>query len=68
MIIIRKRGCARAGLLGNPSDGYHGKTISIIVRDFWAEVVGGLGVRRYNIAVQAEALITINAAGKGRPW
>jgi glucuronokinase len=26
-------------LLGNPSDGYHGKTISIIVRNFWAEVV-----------------------------
>ncbi|HTS19776.1 MAG TPA: GHMP kinase [Verrucomicrobiae bacterium] len=39
MIIIRKRGYARAGLLGNPSDGYHGKTISIIVRNFWAEVV-----------------------------
>jgi glucuronokinase len=39
MNIIRKRAYARAGLLGNPSDGYHGKTISIIVRNFWAEVV-----------------------------
>jgi glucuronokinase len=39
MIIIRKRAYARAGLLGNPSDGYGGKTISIIVRNFWAEVV-----------------------------
>jgi glucuronokinase len=39
MVIIRKRAYARAGLLGNPSDGYHGKTISIIVRNFWAEVV-----------------------------
>lgn len=39
MILIRKRAYARAGLLGNPSDGYHGKTISIIVRNFWAEVV-----------------------------
>ena len=39
MILIRKRAFARAGLLGNPSDGYHGKTISIIVRNFWAEVV-----------------------------
>ena len=39
MIIIRKRAYARAGLLGNPSDGYHGKTISIIVRNFSAEVV-----------------------------
>ena len=39
MLIIRKRGHARAGLLGNPSDGYHGKTISIILRNFWADVV-----------------------------
>jgi galactokinase/mevalonate kinase-like predicted kinase len=39
MIIIRKRAHARAGLLGNPSDGYHGKTISVIVRNFWAEAV-----------------------------
>jgi len=37
--IIRKRAYARAGLLGNPSDGYNGKTISLIVRNFWAEVV-----------------------------
>ena len=39
MIIIRNRAYARAGLLGNPSDGYNGKTISIIVRNFYAEVV-----------------------------
>ena len=39
MIIIRKRAYARAGLVGNPSDGYSGKTISLIVRNFWAEVV-----------------------------
>ncbi len=29
---------ARAGLLGNPSDGYHGKAIGISVRDFRAVV------------------------------
>ncbi len=29
---------ARAGLIGNPSDGYYGKTISIIIRDFAAKV------------------------------
>lgn len=29
---------ARAGLIGNPSDGYHGKTISFVVRDFAAKV------------------------------
>jgi glucuronokinase len=39
MILIHKRAYARAGLLGNPSDGYHGRTISLIVRNFWAEVV-----------------------------
>ncbi len=39
MLIIRKRAYARAGLLGNPSDGYNGKTIALIVRNFWAEVV-----------------------------
>ena len=39
MKIIRKSAFARAGLLGNPSDGYNGKTISFIVRNFGAEVV-----------------------------
>ena len=39
MDIIRKRAYARAGLLGNPSDSYNGKTISIILRNFRAEVV-----------------------------
>jgi glucuronokinase len=39
MTIIRKRAYARAGLLGNPSDGYNGKTISTIVKNFSAEVV-----------------------------
>lgn len=39
MDIIRKRIYARAGLLGNPSDGYNGKTIAISVRNYWSEVV-----------------------------
>jgi glucuronokinase len=39
MLLLRRKAYARAGLVGNPSDGYHGKTISIIVRDFCAEVV-----------------------------
>lgn len=30
---------ARAGLLGNPSDGYYGKTIALIVRNFRARVL-----------------------------
>jgi glucuronokinase len=38
MLLIRKRAYARAGLVGNPSDGYHGKTVSVIVRNLWAEV------------------------------
>ena len=29
---------ARAGLVGNPSDGYYGKTISVILRNFAAKV------------------------------
>ncbi len=37
MRIHRHRAYARAGLVGNPSDGYHGKTISCIVRNFRAE-------------------------------
>src|SRR5476649_968302 len=39
MFLTRKRAFARAGLLGNPSDGYRGKTISFSVRNYWAEVV-----------------------------
>ncbi|MFZ5830315.1 MAG: mevalonate kinase family protein [Planctomycetota bacterium] len=38
MLLIRKKAFARAGLVGNPSDGYGGKTISLVVRDFCAEV------------------------------
>lgn len=38
-MLIRTRAYARAGLVGNPSDGYFGKTISFIIRDFHAEVV-----------------------------
>ena len=37
-MIIRTRAYGRAGLIGNPSDGYFGKTISIIIRNFAAEV------------------------------
>ncbi|MBN2349118.1 MAG: hypothetical protein JXJ22_09790 [Bacteroidales bacterium] len=37
-MIIEARAYARAGLLGNPSDGYFGKTISVIVRNFGAIV------------------------------
>ncbi len=36
--IIEASAYARAGLLGNPTDGYFGKTISIIVRNFGARV------------------------------
>ena len=37
-MIIRTKAFGRAGLIGNPSDGYFGKTISFIIRDFAAEV------------------------------
>ncbi len=39
MLIVRNRAYPRAGLLGNPSDGYNGKTISFSLRNFYAEVV-----------------------------
>lgn len=37
-MIIEKMAYARAGLVGNPSDGYFGKTISVIIRNFMAKV------------------------------
>jgi glucuronokinase len=37
-VIIRCQAHPRAGLVGNPSDGYHGKTISFIIRNLRAEV------------------------------
>ena len=37
-MIIETRAFARAGLLGNPSDGYFGKTISVIIKNFGARV------------------------------
>ena len=39
MDFIRSRVFARAGLIGNPSDGYNGKTITIIVKNFSAQVI-----------------------------
>lgn len=35
---VTAKAYARAGLLGNPSDGYYGKTIAITVKNFFAEV------------------------------
>ena len=37
-MIITTHAFARAGLVGNPSDGYFGKTISFIIRNFQATV------------------------------
>jgi len=37
-VIIRKRAYARLGLLGNPSDGFFGKTLSTTIADFHADV------------------------------
>ncbi len=39
MRLFRTTAYARAGLVGNPSDGYYGRTISLIVRNFSAQVV-----------------------------
>jgi glucuronokinase len=37
-MLIQTRAYARAGLIGNPSDGYFGKTISFIVKNYSARV------------------------------
>jgi glucuronokinase len=37
-MIITAHAHARAGLVGNPSDGYYGKTISFIIRNFKATI------------------------------
>src|SRR2546421_10172706 len=37
-MIIAAHAYARAGLIGNPSDGYFGKTISFVIRNFKATV------------------------------
>ena len=34
---IVQRAYARVGLIGNPSDGFHGKTIALSIKNFWAE-------------------------------
>ena len=39
MPLLRHRACARAGLVGNPSDGYHGRTISVALENFQAETI-----------------------------
>lgn len=39
MEFIRCKATARAGLIGNPSDGYHGKTIAVGIPDYFAQVV-----------------------------
>jgi glucuronokinase len=39
IVIIRTRAYPRVGLIGNPSDGYFGKTISFAFSNFSAEVV-----------------------------
>ena len=37
-MIITNHAYARAGLVGNPSDGYFGKTIAFVIRNFKATV------------------------------
>ena len=37
-MIIQKKGYSRVALLGNPSDGFHGKTIGCMIRNFSATI------------------------------
>lgn len=43
--MIKTRAVARAGILGNPSDGFFGKTLAIPVRNFSAQVILSEGNR-----------------------
>ncbi len=38
MKVIAKSCCARVGLMGNPSDGFGGKTVSFLIDNFKAKV------------------------------
>lgn len=38
-MIIQMKSYPRAALVGNPSDGYYGKTIAFVFSNFWAEVI-----------------------------
>lgn len=44
--MARARAFARAALAGNPSDGYGGATLAVVVRDFRAEVEARLATKR----------------------
>ena len=48
---------ARAGLLGNPSDGYNGKTISVSIKDFYAEVTLAQSSKLEIIPDKSDALV-----------
>jgi glucuronokinase len=37
-VVVEGHAFARAGVLGNPSDGYFGRTLSVILRNFQATV------------------------------
>lgn len=37
-MIIKSRAYPRAALIGNPSDGYFGKTIAFVLRNYCAEI------------------------------
>ena len=34
---VRAHAFARIGMMGNPSDGFHGKTVGTTVRNYWAD-------------------------------
>ena len=59
-MIIRTQAHARAGLIGNPSDGYFGKTISIILRNFSARVLmyetPRISIRRRRPVIEYESI------------
>ncbi len=55
-MIIRIQSHARAGLIGNPSDGYYGRTISFIVRNFTATAVLRPSDRLVIVSARSDAM------------
>lgn len=55
--MIETQAFARAALVGNPSDGYYGKTISVIVRNFSARVTLYESPRLQIVAQRCDRLV-----------
>lgn len=61
--LVQVKSYARVGLMGNPSDGFFGKTMSLLISNFWAQVtlVSNLHYSNYTTGKSIDALDQGNA-------